>query len=374
MRAYVFLAAIVLAQPVGAQTDSAAFIIRLGTDTLAMERYVRTPTELRAVALQRSPTTTLHRLVISFGPGGRVTEAEYGMRASPTGEQVVRRVTRFVGDSAIIENTQGGQTRTQRVLARDVIPHAGPFYSTYELAIMRALQRNSAEPIKLLPGASTVDIPVQRVGRDSVSLTNQFGEAMRAHIDARGQILHLHTPAYTTVERVRTLDLERFAREFAQRDEMGKGMGALSPRMTFRRRIGEANVWIDYSRPGARGRPVWGGLVPYGRVWRMGANDAAHLSSDRTLQIGDITVPPGTYTLFLLPHSQDRWELIVNRRTGISGLDYDQAQDVGRTAVQTGTMSAPYQWFTLDIVTLPQGPELQIGWDRGLGRVPIRVR
>lgn len=356
------------------QTDSAAFVIRIGRDTLAMERFVRAPTELRAVALQRSPTTTLHQLVISFGQAGRVTGAEYVVRAAPNGEVTMRRVTRLTGDSAIVETTQAGQTRTQRLAARDVIPHAGPFYSPYELAIMRGLERGNTANVQLLPGTSIAEIPIQRVGRDSVTLANQFGESMRAHIDARGRILHLQTPAYTTVERVRALDVERLARDFAQRDSVGKGMGVLSPRMTFRRRVGEANVWIDYSRPGARGRPIWGALVPYGRVWRMGANDAAHLSTDRPLQIGDVTVQPGTYTLFLLPHDQNNWELIINRRTGISGLDHEQAQDVGRTRLQMGSLGAPYEWFTVDIATLPQGPELQIGWDRMLARVPIRVR
>jgi hypothetical protein len=369
MRAVLLIIALTYAAPLAAQTDSAAFVVRLGTDTSAMEVYVRTPTELRALALQRSPVTTLHRLVINFGQGGRVTESDYAVRPAPNGEVTMRRVTRFVGDSAIIETTQGGTTRTQRALARDAIPHAGPFYATYELAIMRALQRNSSDPIKLLPGAATVDIPVQRVGRDSVALVDQFAGAMRAHVDARSQILHLHTPSYTTVERVRMIDIDRYAREFARRDEVGKGMGPLSPRQTYRRRLGEANLWIDYSRPAMRGRPVWGGLVPYGRVWRMGANDAAHLATDRPLQIGDITVQPGTYTLFLLP-SADRWELVVNRRTGMSGLDYDPAQDVGRTTFAVERGAAPVESFLIDIV----GDDLLVAWDRMRGRVPLRVK
>ncbi|HSL72454.1 MAG TPA: DUF2911 domain-containing protein, partial [Longimicrobiales bacterium] len=298
--------------------DSAAFVIRLGHDTTALERYVRTGNELIAEAVQRSPATTLHRLVLRFGADRAVTEAEYTVRRPGDSDPLTRRLVRFQGDSAVIENTQGGNTRAQRVSAPGAIPIAGPFYTPYELAIMRVVA--GAGSVSLLPGGAPVAIRVERVGGDSVALNNQFDEPMRAHIDASGRILHLHTPAFATVERVRWIDLGRYARDFAARDAAGKGLGPLSPRSTVRRRIQNANIWLDYSRPAMRGRPVWGALVPWGKTWRMGANDAAHFATDRALQFGAVTIAPGTYTLFLMPKA-DRWELIVNRTTGMSGLD-----------------------------------------------------
>jgi hypothetical protein len=137
------LAFTILAAPLSAQTaDSATFIIRLGNDTTAIERYVRTPRQLVAQAVQRSPNTMLHRLVVDFDARGAVTGGEWSVQAPGANQPQTRRTIRFLGDSATIETTQGGTARTQRIRAADAIPIAGPFYSPYELAMMRGSGRS----------------------------------------------------------------------------------------------------------------------------------------------------------------------------------------------------------------------------------------
>lgn len=368
-------AAIVVPANAAAQrADSAAFIVRLGHDTSSVERYVRTANQLIVEAVQRSPSTTLHRLVLDYSSPNAIQRAIYAVNAPGREQPLLRRVTEFRGDSAIISTEQGGQARTQRVLARNAVPMAGPFYTPYELAMMRAVATTSLKSsVPLLAGSNLVDIPVERIGRDSVSLNNQFGEPMRAHIDARGRLLHLHTPAYTTVERLPWVQMDRLVSDFANRDATGKGMGNLSPRQTYRSTINGANIWIDYSRPGMRGRPIWGGLVPYGRVWRTGANDAAHFGTDKTIEVGGLTLPPGTYTMFLLP-SADEWMLIFNKQTGISGLERNEAQDLGRVTLTKSQTTAPVEWFTIGVEESGNNGTLMFGWDRTRATVPFTVR
>jgi hypothetical protein len=355
------------------RADSAAFVVRLGNDTTSIERYVRTPDQLIVEAVSRSPNTTLHRIVYDLDPQHNIKRAVYAVNRPGNEQPLFRRVITFTGDSALIVAEQGGQERTQRVLAKSAVPIAGPFYAPYELALMRAArQRSMKSSVPLLAG-SVVDIPIERLGGDSVSINNQFGEPMRARIDTQGRLLALHTPAYTTVERLRWVDLNRLAADFAQRDATGKGLGMLSPRQTYRTNVGAANIWIDYSRPAMRGRPIWGSLVPYGRVWRTGANDAAHLATDRTIDLGGLTLPAGTYTLFLLP-SADDWTLVVNRKTGISGLDYDAAHDVGRVKLSKQTTPNAAEWFTIEVNQPGNNATLNFAWDRTRASVPISVR
>ena len=362
--------AIALAQ----RPDSAAFIVRLGNDTMSVERYVRTANQLVVEAVQRSPSTTVHRLVIDYTPANAIQRAIYAVSAPGREQPLLRRVTEFRGDSAIITSEQGGQSRVQRVLARNAVPMAGPFYSPYELAVMRAVAATGQKSsVQLLAGANLVDIPVERVGRDSVSLTNQFGEPMRAHIDGRGRLLHLHTPAFTTLERLAWVDLDRLTADFANRDATGKGMGNLSPRQTYRTTVNGANIWIDYSRPGMRGRPIWGSLVPYDRVWRTGANDAAHLATDKTIEIGGLTLAPGTYTVFLLP-TANQWSVIFNKQTGMSGLERVEAQDVGRVALTKSATQTPVEWFTISVEPTTGGGTLSFAWDRTRASVPFTVK
>ena len=92
---------------------------------------------------------------------------------------------------------------------------------------------------------------------------------------------------------------------------------------------GPSRITIDYGQPHARGRAIFGGLVPYGEVWRLGANWAKRLTVDFDVRFGDLDVPRGEYTLFLLPR-EDGGDLIVSRQTRQWGTDYDPSHDFGR--------------------------------------------
>ena len=100
---------------------------------------------------------------------------------------------------------------------------------------------------------------------------------------------------------------------------------------------GPSRITIDYGQPHARGREIFGGLVPYGEVWRLGANWATRLTLDFDVRLGDLDVPRGEYTLFLLPRGGDG-ELIVSRQTRQWGTDYDASHDLGRTALDRRTL------------------------------------
>ena len=95
---------------------------------------------------------------------------------------------------------------------------------------------------------------------------------------------------------------------------------------------GPSRITIDYGQPHARGRDIFGGLVPYGEVWRLGANWATRLTLDFDVRFGDLDVPRGEYTLFMLPR-ENGGDLIVSRQTRQWGTDYDPSHDFGRTPI-----------------------------------------
>jgi len=96
---------------------------------------------------------------------------------------------------------------------------------------------------------------------------------------------------------------------------------------------GPSRIIIDYGQPHARGRTIFGELVPYDEVWRLGANWATSMNLDFDTRIGDLDVPRGHYTLFFIPR-QDGGELIVSEQTRHWGTDYDPSRDFGKTRVQ----------------------------------------
>lgn len=146
---------------------------------------------------------------------------------------------------------------------------------------------------------------------------------------------------------------------------LGQGSPAqkpLSPPATANVSLPGATITIDYSAPSVKGRTIFGGLVPYDKVWRTGANAATTLKTTGNLKIGDLTVPAGTYTLYSLP-SANGWKLIVNKQTGQWGTVYNEGQDLGRTSMDVASAGAPAETMVIDFEkTSGNSTELHVKW------------
>jgi hypothetical protein len=122
-------------------------------------------------------------------------------------------------------------------------------------------------------------------------------------------------------------------------------------------------ITVDYSSPRAKGRKIFGGLVPYGEVWRTGANDATTLVTNATLTAEGKDVPAGSYTIFTIP-AQDKWTLIVNKHTGEWGIPYKyQSEELARVPMQASSTSSPVENFTIAFNQGGSNCTLQISWE-----------
>ncbi len=157
----------------------------------------------------------------------------------------------------------------------------------------------------------------------------------------------------------------------------------LSPPATASGTIGGKNITVTYSSPRVKGREgkiytrdgliATSGVSQY-PIWRAGANAATTLKTDADLTIGDLSVPAGTYTLFVNISDPANWVLIVNKQTGEWGLSYDASQDLGKTAM---TMAAPpsmVEDLTYTITDNGGGKgTLTLAWENVSASVPIQV-
>src|SRR5437868_2471306 len=112
--------------------------------------------------------------------------------------------------------------------------------------------------------------------------------------------------------------------------------------------INGKKITIKYSAPSMRGRKIFGDLVPYGQVWRAGANEATALTTEADLDINGLKVPAGSYTLYVLPEA-NQWQLVVNKQTGQWGTVYQQGQDLGRVKMAIGKTSAPVETYKMTL-------------------------
>jgi len=378
------LAAALASHPARAQSrpESAAFVVRLGVDTVSVERFTRTAARLEGEIVGRSPRTSLRRYVADFSPAGGLTRFEVTTLrvGAPADAPPLQRAVAVVGaDSIRVEVRRGDSVTTSAIAAvAGLLPTMSNVFGPYELMAVHARAANGdsvALAVYSMGARATSTVAVTQLGRDSLRLAAGMS-AYRAWTDREGRILGLAAPGTTaqvTVERVPSIDLAAVLTAWSARDAQGQAMGALSPRDTVRVSAGGASLLVDYGRPSRRGREIFGNVVLWGTVWRTGANAATQFRSDRDLVIGGVVVPAGTYTLFTLP-AQTGWQLIVNRQTGQWGTAYDSAQDLIRVPLTVTALGAPVEVFTIAVEPQGAGGLLSFAWDRTRAQVPFTVR
>jgi len=370
---FAFLA-LVLAAPAVAQAPT-FFVARLGNDTLAVERYVATSREITGTSVVRAPQTTVRRYTITLGAGGEVQR--FHVSYAPVGGAPAAEVDyRYFDDSVVVEQRRDTAVRryTAAVSGRP-LPFFENLFAGWGVAIQRARSRGDTT-IQILAGRGTLDYVVQRRPNGVVDLANQDFGPLHARVGARGNLQQFDMRETTDkylVERVADLDLDALAARFAESDRAGHGMGMLSPRDTATADVAGAHVMVDYGRPSMRGRTIFGGdPVPWKHVWRLGANAATQLITDRDLTIGGAAVPAGTYSLFAVP-ARDGWTLIINKQHGQWGTVYDQAQDLARVPMTVGSLTDPVEQMTITLRSEGSGGAIVVAWERTEARVRFRV-
>jgi len=134
---------------------------------------------------------------------------------------------------------------------------------------------------------------------------------------------------------------------------------------------GGKSVTIDYSSPRAKGRKVFGGLVPYGQIWRTGANEATSFVTDADLKVGGADVPAGKYTLFTVPES-GKWTLVLSKKTGEWGTNYPgESEDLARIPMKASATSGPVENFTIAFDKGGSGCSLRMEWENTRASVEV---
>jgi hypothetical protein len=155
--------------------------------------------------------------------------------------------------------------------------------------------------------------------------------------------------------------------------------GRQSPLDSLTFTVAKQTVKVCYGRPSARGRTMIGGKgVPYGKLWRTGANEPTVIFTPVALEIAGVKVPPGKYSLYSVP-GQKEWEVIVNRSTSQWGHENEytkavQAQEVGRGKVPAEKLSAPVETFTISADPASGETErLVLAWEKARVAIPIKA-
>lgn len=144
-----------------------------------------------------------------------------------------------------------------------------------------------------------------------------------------------------------------------------------SPPATSSVDLGGTKITIDYSSPRLKGRHVGGEVATYGKVWRLGANEATTLVTTGNVTVGGKAVPAGSYTMFAIPE-KDKWTLIISKKTGEWGTDYPgTSDDLARIDLKVSTLPASTENFNISLEKSGTGANLNFDWDTTRASVAI---
>jgi hypothetical protein len=361
---------------------STSYIVRLGSDTTALEQYSRAGNRIESTLIQRSPQTFTANSNIEMGPNGLPVSWQYETRL-PNGARPPNGATvtwTFRADSSISVVTRDtGMAATRRIAGGAGIPNLGNSILTRNLAIAYArLQGRDSVNVPTFSTTGARDImAVRLLGPDSARVW-YFGAPMYAKLDPDGQIRWLDGSQTTNklyASRTRRINVSQTVANYAARDAAGNGLGPVTTRDTARATIMGNAMSIDYGRPSLRGRNVWSNGVLGDTLWRTGANEATEITTQRDLRIAGQTIPAGRYTLWThVSPRNTRYELVFNRQTGQWGTVYNAAQDLVRVPLTERSMRSSVERFTMSIEPASNGGVIAMQWGTKRLEVPFAIR
>ena len=143
-----------------------------------------------------------------------------------------------------------------------------------------------------------------------------------------------------------------------------------SPRDSISGKVGEATITINYGSPSVKGRKIWGDLVPYGKVWRTGANQATNFTTDKAIMVEGKPLPAGKYSFFAIPDEKE-WTIIFNKTANQWGAyDYKQSDDALRVTVKPESIAPLAERLKYTIT--PKGITLM--WEKLSVPVTIKIK
>ncbi|WP_157693752.1 DUF2911 domain-containing protein [Opitutus sp. GAS368] len=150
---------------------------------------------------------------------------------------------------------------------------------------------------------------------------------------------------------------------------------AASPAATVKQRVGVTDIEVNYSRPSMRGRKIFGGLLPYGEIWRTGANNATKITFSTAVKFGGVDVPAGSYALFSIP-GETEWTVILNKvpdKWPWGAYSYDAKNDLVRVKAVPQRLPVPVETFTISFSDLSKesAAALMLYWENV--RVPVAI-
>lgn len=373
-----------LPQPVALAPDRGVLILRLGPDTLFVERFELSPGRIYVESVVRTPRVIFRTLDGALNRDGSFSSIRVASidPANPRGGGVRDSTTIFMSaDSTFYAFGLGPTKQLLRLRGRGDLVVSMPgnyWFSNHVLLAARAPKAVGDS----LTGTFTsrlgaFPLVVKRLAPDTVTVWSQIAGLIRVTVRPDGRTVALDGTGSSLGyigSRIEWIDIDSVSRAFAERERAAGTVGTLSLRDTVHATIGGARLMVDYGRPSRRGRPIFGNVVPWNQIWRTGANLATHFSTDRALEFDGLVVPAGSYTVQTIP-TPGAWTLLISSETGQWGsAALDPAKIVARIPMRVTRSQDVLETFTISLPERGSGGAIRLAWDTTSAEASFIVR
>jgi hypothetical protein len=361
-------AALALA-PAAALAQDATIVYRLGRDTIAVEQMTRTPARLTGeTVVRQGPAITRTQYDATWAGGKSVLVIRRRQAdGSPIPNNPLEWRFTFRPDSARREIVWKDSTQTMAWAT----PNAFVNIPVYSYGLFELVRGRDSMPAIGLTGNGIGVVGLRAYSGDTLRMRGGSYD-MLIRFDRDGHVA-MTDGIFTTNKAIGTrtagkVDVGAIASAM-------KPTGMLSPRAQAYAGFNRGPIFISYGRPAVRERTVWGGtLIPFDTIWRAGANEATHLATSKTIALGDVTLAPGLYTLWI-QHTRAGTYLIVNKQVGQWGTDYQASQDIGRVKVDMAKTPEHVEDFTITIRAAgPNRGAMEFAWGDSVATAAFSVR
>ena len=330
----------------------------LGNDLYSAEVFTTNKEGFSGKLLKRSPVTELANYEGFKNPDGVLSyfKIHWSVPKVNTIDKA-DRIIEFIkreGYYLYIETRNNKTDTTVFKTSKSVLPHAVkmpiPFVLLHEIYANPQLTENN-EVGFLRSRFEEPDFRAWRhIGKDTMGLDFMNLPMLSVwngeHVTWRsGKLTTVKTKGFLQNS---TFDIDSLANYYATLDKEGRGLGIASPPTFLEKELNGTSVRIDYFQPSARGRKVFGYLIPTDTIWRTGANAATKLTINKPLTINKITIPKGMYSIWSF-HSQEKSELIINGNAETWGTNYDANKDLFRIPLVRNKTNEFVEKFQIDI-------------------------
>lgn len=370
--------------PAADRADRGALVLRIGPDTMFVERFELSPTRLYVESVFRSPSAAFRTVDATLNPDGSLAAMSVATfdPASPRGTPARDSTTvTFSADSTIYAYGIGAAKQFIRLPRRGDLVISLPgnlWFPNYVLLATRAPRVTGDSSIGTMSmRLGAYPLVMKRVSRDTVTLWSQIAGTMRVILGPDGRLASLDGTGSSIPfvgTRLDWVNIDSVSRAFAERERVAGRVGLLSARDTARAEVDGAEITVDYGRPTRRGRTIFGTVVPWNRLWRTGANLATHITTTRALELQGVMLPAGRYTLYTVP-APESWTLTISAETGQWGTAApDESRIVARLPMRVIALDQPVETFTIAVERRASGGALRLAWDRTAAEIDFRVR